>query len=189
MQKIGDRLQRRRLAGAIGPEKRDDAAARHRKRHAFEHENDPVVDHLDIVKRENWAPVCGRGRFGFVAATMVMAQCSLRSPVRDLRDFPAVMGPGQQSARARRCGACTPHRVRETKGFQFRLRGLFARLGPLRPTGVCLHVVLSGAVDQRQHLVLDRLDRRHLRVPLGPVPLDQRDAAVAIMIGAAQVDR
>src|SRR5580693_5801247 len=51
-------------------------------------------------------------------------------------------------------------------------RRFVARLGPLRPARIRLHVLFGCAVDQRQNFVLDRLDRRHGRVPLRSVPLD-----------------
>src|SRR6185503_15649102 len=57
-----------------------------------------------------------------------------------------------------------------------RLRRLVARLRALRPAGVGLHILLSGALDQRLDLLLDRLDRRIHRVPLRAVPLDERNA-------------
>src|SRR5579871_5257202 len=64
-----------------------------------------------------------------------------------------------------------------------------AWLGALGPAGVGFHVGLGRLIDQRQNLVLDRLDRGDRRMPLAAVPLDQRDAVMAIVIGAAQVDR
>ena len=53
VEQIGNRLQRRRLAGAVGAEQRDDAALWHVERHALEHQDDVIVDHLDIVDRED----------------------------------------------------------------------------------------------------------------------------------------
>ena len=47
-QQVGDRLQRRRLAGAVGAQQGHDAALRHRQRHALQHEDDVIVDHLDV---------------------------------------------------------------------------------------------------------------------------------------------
>src|SRR5947207_2449007 len=70
-----------------------------------------------------------------------------------------------------------------------RLRRLVARLRPLRPAGVGLHVVLRRALDQRLDLLLNRLDGGAHRIPLGPVPLDERNAAVAIVVGTAQLHR
>src|SRR4249920_932443 len=70
-----------------------------------------------------------------------------------------------------------------------RLRRLVARLRPLRPTGVGLYIVLRRALDQRLDLLLDRLDGGVHRIPLGPVPLDERNAAVAVVVGAAQLHR
>jgi hypothetical protein len=49
MQQIGNRFQCRRLAGAIGPKQRDNAAFRHVERNALEDKNNVVVDDLDIV--------------------------------------------------------------------------------------------------------------------------------------------
>src|ERR1700723_262829 len=68
-------------------------------------------------------------------------------------------------------------------------RWLVARLRPLRPTRIRLHVVVGGALDQRHHFVLDRLNRRHRRMPFGAIPLDQRDTGMAVMVGAGQMDR
>src|ERR1700722_8546581 len=65
------------------------------------------------------------------------------------------------------------------------LRRLIARFGPLRPAGIGFHVVLRSGIDQRQHFVLDRLDRGHCRLPLRAVPLHDGNAAVAIVVGAA----
>ena len=59
MQQIGDRLQRGGLAGAVGAQERDDAALRHRKRHALQHQDDVIVDHLDVVDREDGLGLCG----------------------------------------------------------------------------------------------------------------------------------
>src|SRR5208282_4953797 len=64
MQQIGDRLQRGGLAGAVCSEQRHDAAVRHRERYALEHENDAVVDHFDIIERENRRGICCRYRRG-----------------------------------------------------------------------------------------------------------------------------
>src|SRR5208283_679438 len=68
-------------------------------------------------------------------------------------------------------------------------RRLVAGLAALGPAGVGFHILLGGRVDQRQHLVLDRLDRGHLGVPFGAVPFDERHAAVAVMISAAELHR
>jgi hypothetical protein len=51
-QQVGDRLQRRRLAGAIGAEQRGDAALRHFERNALQHQDDVVVDDLDVLDVE-----------------------------------------------------------------------------------------------------------------------------------------
>ena len=53
VQQVGDRLQRRGLAGAVGAEQRHDAALRHVERHALQHEDDVIVDDLDVVDRED----------------------------------------------------------------------------------------------------------------------------------------
>ena len=44
------RLERRGLAGAIGAEERRDPAFAHLERHPLEHEDDAVVDDLDVVQ-------------------------------------------------------------------------------------------------------------------------------------------
>ena len=49
MQQVGNCLQCRGFAGAVGAEQRDDPAFRHVERDTFEHENNVVVDDLDIV--------------------------------------------------------------------------------------------------------------------------------------------
>ncbi len=54
-QQIGDRLQRGRLAGAVRAEQRHDLALGHVERHALEHEDDVVVDDLDVVDRRGSA--------------------------------------------------------------------------------------------------------------------------------------
>ena len=51
-QQIGDRLQGRGLARAIGTEQGDDLALGHVQGHALEHQNDMIVDDLDIVDAE-----------------------------------------------------------------------------------------------------------------------------------------
>ncbi len=47
------RLQGRRLAGAVGAQERGDAALADVDRHALQHQDDPVVDDLDIVDRQH----------------------------------------------------------------------------------------------------------------------------------------
>ena len=49
VKEVGDRLERRRLAGAVGAEQRDDPALRHAERHALQDERDRIVDDLDVV--------------------------------------------------------------------------------------------------------------------------------------------
>ena len=56
---------------------------------------------------------------------------------------------------------------------RFSSRRFVAKLGALWPARIRLHVLFGCAVDQRQYFVLDRLDRRHGRVPLRSVPLDE----------------
>src|SRR5262249_18840393 len=48
-QEVRDRLERGRLAGAVGPQQRNDLALGNLERDALEDEDDVVVDHLDIV--------------------------------------------------------------------------------------------------------------------------------------------
>ena len=52
LQQAGDGLQRGGLAGAVGAEQGDDLALRHRQRQAAQHEDDVVVDDLDVVDLE-----------------------------------------------------------------------------------------------------------------------------------------
>ena len=61
MQQVRDRLQGRRLAGAVRTEQRHDPALRHLQRHALQHEDDVVVDDLDVVDDED--RLGGRGLF------------------------------------------------------------------------------------------------------------------------------
>jgi hypothetical protein len=70
VQQIGNRLERRRLARAVRTEQRDDAALRHLKRHALQHQDHVVVDDLDIVDRQSNAPLASGivGRSGGVSA-------------------------------------------------------------------------------------------------------------------------
>ena len=51
-EQVGDGLQSRRFAGPVGAEQRDDLALGHFERHALEHQNDVIVDHLDIIDRQ-----------------------------------------------------------------------------------------------------------------------------------------
>ncbi len=51
-QQVGDRLQRGGLAGAVGAEQRDDLTLLHLERHAAQHEDHVVVDHLDVLHRQ-----------------------------------------------------------------------------------------------------------------------------------------
>ncbi len=47
-----DRLQRGRLAGAVGAEQRHDGALRHLEAEAAQHQDDVVIDHLDVAHAE-----------------------------------------------------------------------------------------------------------------------------------------
>jgi hypothetical protein len=49
LEQVGDSLQRCRLARSIGAEQRDDAASRHIERHALEHQDHVIVDHLNVL--------------------------------------------------------------------------------------------------------------------------------------------
>src|SRR2546430_5784974 len=51
-QQVRDGLQRGGLAGAVGAEQRDDLALLHLERHPLEHQDDVVVDDLDIADRQ-----------------------------------------------------------------------------------------------------------------------------------------
>ena len=52
LQQAGDRFERGRFAGAIGAEQGDDLAFRHLEAEAAQHQDDVVVDDLDVVDRE-----------------------------------------------------------------------------------------------------------------------------------------
>ena len=72
-QQVGDRLQRRRLAGAVGAEQRDDAALAARSSETpFSTRIDVVVDDLDVVDGED-----GVGR-GHRLPRIRRGRCSIR---------------------------------------------------------------------------------------------------------------
>ena len=75
MQQIRDRLQRRGLAGAIGAEQRDDAALVDVERDALQHQDDVVVEHLDIVDGEDFL------RRGCFVAEQLWTSVSPRAPL------------------------------------------------------------------------------------------------------------
>lgn len=50
--KTGNGLERRGLAGAVVSENRHDLPLAHLQRHPFQHQNDVVVDNLDIVDKQ-----------------------------------------------------------------------------------------------------------------------------------------
>ena len=81
VKQIGDRLERGGLAGAVGAEERHNAAVRHRQRHALEHENDAVVDDLDIVEGENGRGAAAPAGADFIGVTAVMRRCPPRTSV------------------------------------------------------------------------------------------------------------
>src|SRR5690348_10371431 len=68
-------------------------------------------------------------------------------------------------------------------------RFVVAGLGPLRPRLVLAHVVVGGAVEQRQHLVLHRRDPVRDLHPLPAVPLLHVGGVVAVVVLAGHVDR
>ena len=51
-EQVGYGLERRRLAGAVGPQQSDDATLRHFERDTLEHQDDVVVDDLDVIDKE-----------------------------------------------------------------------------------------------------------------------------------------
>src|SRR4029453_2920340 len=53
LEQTGDRLQRRRLAGAVGAEERDDLPLGDFQRESLEDEEDVSVDYLDVVQPEH----------------------------------------------------------------------------------------------------------------------------------------
>src|SRR5207237_10373456 len=63
-QQAGDRLERRRLAGAVGAEQRRDPAFADIDRHALEDEDHTVVDDLDVVERQHGSRRAGAGDAG-----------------------------------------------------------------------------------------------------------------------------
>ncbi len=95
MQQVRNGLQRRGLARAIAAQKRRDPALGHRQADAFQHEDDVIVDHLDIVDLKQRL-----GLFGVRPAW--------GSPRAEVRSKPpAAVGAGGQdgalSCSARRC--------------------------------------------------------------------------------------
>ncbi len=65
MQQIGDRLQRRCLARTIGAEKRYNSTPRHIQRYTLQHEDNVIVDNLDIVDRQKQrSRFCRHGGLG-----------------------------------------------------------------------------------------------------------------------------
>src|SRR5262245_45976881 len=53
LQQVGDRLERGRLAGAVGAEQRHDVPPGHAERNALQDQDDVVVDDFDVVDGEN----------------------------------------------------------------------------------------------------------------------------------------
>ena len=83
LEQARDRLQRRRLAGAVGAEQRHDRALGHVEAEAAQHQDDVVVDHLDVADAEQRGGGCaaaGAGRLIAVASVMVCSPLSLSSP-------------------------------------------------------------------------------------------------------------
>ena len=52
-QQVGDRLEGGGLARAVGAEQRHDLAVLHLERDALQHQDHVVVDHLDVLQRED----------------------------------------------------------------------------------------------------------------------------------------
>ena len=81
LEQARDRLQRRRLAGAVGAEQRHDRALRHLEAEAAQHQDDLVVDHLDVAdaeqRRGGWRGAVA-GRLISVASVMVCLITSCR---------------------------------------------------------------------------------------------------------------
>ena len=154
MQQVRDRLQGRGLAGAVGAEQRDDAAARHLERHALEHEDDVVVDHLDVVERED--DVRGGDRFALASTRHSRRPIRRHCEVSESDALPRV----REMLRA----ALLRNGVS--------LRRLVASFRALRPAGVRLGAYsLAAASMQRTDLVLHRRDPVRRLDPLGAIPL------------------
>jgi len=64
------------------------------------------------------------------------------------------------------------------------LRRLVASLGSLGPAGISANVAAGCALDQWQDLFLDWLNPAGRLGPLGPVPLDEINAVVTVVVGA-----
>src|ERR1041385_5341637 len=69
------------------------------------------------------------------------------------------------------------------------LRRLVASLGALRPAGVLLGVILRRRLDQRTHLVLDRVEPVRGLHPLGSVPLRDECLVMAVVVVAGDLHR
>ena len=82
LEQSGDRLQRRRLAGAVGAEQGHDRALRHLEAQAAQHQDDVVVDDLDVAhaeqRRGGWRRWGGEGcfdRFGHELCRLPGSSC------------------------------------------------------------------------------------------------------------------
>ena len=80
LEQARDRLQRRRLAGAVGAEQRHDRALRHVEAEAAQHQDDLVVDHLDVAdaeqRRGGLRGRCGTIDFGCFSHVLIsLASC------------------------------------------------------------------------------------------------------------------
>src|SRR5262245_13866442 len=62
MQQIGDRFKRRGLSCAVGAKQGHDAARRNVEGNSLEHKDNVIVDHLDIIHREDDLAFRGRRR-------------------------------------------------------------------------------------------------------------------------------
>jgi len=74
LEKSRDRLQRRRLAGAVGAKQRHDRALRHIEAQAAQHQDDLVIDHFDVADAEQRRGGFCRGRSGrLISVASVMS--------------------------------------------------------------------------------------------------------------------
>ena len=111
LEQAGDRLQRRRFAGAVGAEQRHDRALRHLEAQAAQHQDDVVIDHLDVAhgeqRRSGGAALAEARRFdGF--GHDARSCCTVRHHPRaaDPASTPAISETPRRTDRPQAASAC-----------------------------------------------------------------------------------
>ena len=86
LEQARDRLQRRRLAGAVGAEQRHDRALGHLEAEAAQHQDDLVVDHLDVADAEQrgggWRRAVRDDRFRLLRSCVTCIRLCSSSPAK-----------------------------------------------------------------------------------------------------------